>query len=111
VFGSPSRSVSHVDFESEVAPSYRTRLPLKDGALDLKTRPFGAEKDTVHAVLQHAFEAYAALPCFGTREFIRMHSGEGDKFPRKVGTVVRAAMLTPTPTSKLLVQTMRNDAS
>jgi len=54
----------------------------KDGRV--LTLPFSRAEDTVHRVLQRAFVAYTNLPCLGTRQFVRLHTPEGARFPLKV---------------------------
>ena len=71
---------SHASLDGGSGATFRT---LKaDGSL--LNHPFGSELDTVHKVVQRAFKDYAALPCMGTRKFIKMHKPEGAKFPLKV---------------------------
>ena len=71
---------SHASLDEGSGATFRT---LKaDGSL--LNHPFGSELDTVHKVAQRAFKDYAALPCMGTREFIKMHKPEDAKFPLKV---------------------------
>jgi hypothetical protein len=79
VFGTAVQSYSHIDFESEFDPGFRTRKPRLHehlgGELDIITQPFGADYPTMHAVIQKAFVDYGNLPCMGTREYIKMHKG------------------------------------
>ena len=70
---------SHASTGSD-GETFRTLLP----AAEMINFPFGEKYDTVHKVAQKAFEAYASLPCMGTRKFIKMHKPEGAKFPLKV---------------------------
>ena len=70
---------SHASIGSD-GETFRTLLP----AAEMINFPFGEKYDTVHKVAQKAFEAYASLPCMGTRKFIKMHKPEGAKFPLKV---------------------------